>query len=106
MECAIGRQIPAPHRSGRGLLRLLNGLRSSESAGLAHLRALFAQVATSLRLALDQHQSLVALHGAFFAKAGERLKDPKYSVPDEISAFRRCFGKPTGVTIQTSLFGR
>jgi DNA helicase-2/ATP-dependent DNA helicase PcrA len=96
-----GIELPANIQTPRRLLRLLNGLVSTETDGLKFLADLFDQFLT--QIALDP-KICVALHQTyevFFAKAENNFANTEDAVPRDVESFRRLFNHPSGVVINT-----
>jgi len=94
-------ELPENISTARRLLRVLNGLTSGESAGLAYLRDIFSQFLEIIKLDVDKYPSLKQAYDMFFEKAENRLANTDERLPSDVESFRRLFSHPAGVVVNT-----
>ena len=94
-------ELPESIATARRLLRVLNGLASGETEGLAYLRDIFSQFLEIVKLDVDKYLSLKQAYDMFFEKAENRLADIEEQLPSDVESFRRLFRHPAGVVVNT-----
>ncbi|MGF7183106.1 UvrD-helicase domain-containing protein [Tunturiibacter psychrotolerans] len=94
-------EAPSAIDSPRRLLRLLNGLSSNQSDGIAYLRDVFAQFLKLIDFDMETCLALKESYLGFFEKAESHLSNAEDLLPRDIESFRRLFSHPSGVVVNT-----
>jgi superfamily I DNA/RNA helicase len=94
-------ELPENISTARRLLRMLNGLSSGETAGLAYLQDIFSQFLEIIKLDVEKYLSLKQSYDMFFEKAENRLTNSDERLPSDVESFRRLFSHPAGVVVNT-----
>jgi len=94
-------ELPEGIETLRRLLRMLNGLSSKETEGLAYLRDVFAQFLRFIALDVEACVALKQAYVGFFEKAETHLANSEERLPRDVESFRRLFSHPAGVVINT-----
>jgi superfamily I DNA/RNA helicase len=100
--CALARiALPEIIATPRRLLRLLNGLSSEETEGLAYLRDVFGQFLRAIQFDVETCLALKKAYEGFFGKAEKHLATATDALPTDVDSFRRLFSHPAGVVVST-----
>jgi superfamily I DNA/RNA helicase len=94
-------ELPESIATPRRLLRVLNGLASGETEGLAYLRDIFSQFLELVKLDVEECLTLKQAYDGFFEKAENRLANIEEQLPSDVESFRRLFSHPAGVVVNT-----
>jgi len=101
LRATAAMELPEHIETPRRLLRVLNGLSSNESQGLAYLGDIFCQFLKLISLDIETCLSLKQAYAGFFEKAEKHLANTEEGLPGDIESFRRLFSHPAGVVINT-----
>jgi len=93
--------LPESVSTARRFLRIINGLSSGETEGMAYLQDAFLQLLTHLELDLGASEALKISFDTFFEKAQARITKAEGGMPTDVVSFRRLFSHPSGVVVST-----
>ena len=93
--------LPDSIGTPRRLLRIINGISSSETEGMSYLRDVFSQVMVCIGLDLDSSDAINNSYDIFFEKAEKRIANANGGMPTDVASFRRLFSHPSGVVVST-----
>lgn len=89
------------HNTERGLLRLVNSIKSDETEGVNYLNECFDKFLSLVEIDINKHVQLVEDRALFFRTIEKRLNDPDFKIPSDIQSFKSFYREMTGITINT-----
>ena len=87
--------------TARRLLRLINGISSTETEGLSYLEDVFSQMLEHMKIDLESCTELKDASSTFFEKATKSISNAGGAIATDVAGFRRLFNHPSGVVVST-----
>ncbi len=101
LEELLGTELFNIDRPERKLLRLVNGIQSSQLDGIEYLKECFEKFIESLNIVLTDGSVLKEKYVEFFKNIRERMSDLDYSVPCDTESFKKFYRQSDGIVINT-----
>lgn len=101
IELFISRGLMEIYQSPKRFLKLINSVQSDEEEGVDYLKDCFSQLMDALDVDINHNEILHTHWQVFFDGIANRLADPDYDYPSDVTSFKSVFKSKKGIVVNT-----